>query len=245
VSIAAVSAPPAAVPPPATVPPLWRRAIAEAVGTGLLVAAIVGSGIAASRLSPGAAGLHLAVSASVTGVVLAVLIVVFLPLSGAHLNPAVTLVHWLRDHRRLAAATTAGAYLVAQVTGGVAGAMVTNLMFDLPAVAMSATTRGGAGVWAGEAVATAGLILVIGALARTGRTSAIPFAVAGWIAAAIWFTSSTSFANPAVTAGRMLTDSFTGISPASAPAFLAAQLAGAAAGAGLVRLFWPTTQEES
>lgn len=220
-------------------PARWRRLVAEAVGTGVLVTAIVGSGIAASRLSPDDTGLQLAYHAAAVGATLAVLIAVLAPVSGAHLNPAVTLVEWLRAPRGPGAATTAGCCLLAQVGGAAAGAVLANLMFALPPVAASGTARGGAGQWLGELVATAGLVLVIGGLGRAGRVAAIPPAVGAWIGAAIWFTSSASFANPAVTFGRMLTDSFTGIAPASVPAFIAAQLAGAALGAGLVAMLWP------
>jgi arsenate reductase len=222
--------------PPAA---LWRRALAEAVGTALLMTAIVGSGIAATRLTPADTGLQLAYNSATVAVALAVIIAVFAPLSGAHLNPAVTLVGWLSARRAPGAASAAGTYLAAQLTGAVAGAALGNAMYELPAVEVSATARDGAGLWLGEVVATAGLVLVIGALTRTGATRAIPLAVGGWIGAAFWFTASTSFANPAVTVGRMLTDSFAGIAPASAPWFIAAQLAGAAVGAGLVSLLWP------
>jgi arsenate reductase len=225
--------------PPAA---LWRRALAEAVGTALLMTAIVGSGIAATRLTPGDTGLQLAYNSATVAVALAVIIAVFAPLSGAHLNPAVTLVGWLSARRARGTAATAGAYLAAQFAGAVAGAALGNAMFELPAVAVSATARDGAGQWLGEVVATAGLVLVIGALTRTGATRAIPLAVGGWIGAAFWFTASTSFANPAVTVGRMLTDSFSGIAPASAPGFIAAQLAGAGIGAGLVSLLWPARE---
>lgn len=235
---------PAAAPAPAGASTAGKlpRVIAEATGTALLVAAIVGSGVAASRLSPDEPGLQLAHHAAATAVALAVLIAVFAPVSGAHFNPAVTLVEWLRTRRHPGAAATATAYLAAQLTGAAAGAVLANLMFELPAVAIAVTERTGTGVWLGELVATAGLVLVIGALSRAGRSQWIPLAVGGWIGAAIWFTASHAFANPAVTVGRMLTDSYTGIGPLSVPGFVAGQLIGAALGAGLVSLLWPTSR---
>lgn len=218
---------------------LWRRVLAEGLGTGLLVTAIVGSGVTAARLSPEHAGLQLACHSLAVGLTLAVLIAVFAPVSGAHLNPVVTLAGWLRGPGRQGAAATAATYLPAQLGGGLAGAVAANLMFDLPPVAWSGTVRTGAGVWWGEVLATGGLVLVIVALTRTGRTGAVPWAVGGWIAAACWFTASSAFANPAVTVGRMFTDSFTGIAPGSVPAFLAAQLLGGLLGAAAGSLLWP------
>ncbi|WP_239675010.1 aquaporin [Natronosporangium hydrolyticum] len=224
---------------PARQLPRWRRAFAEAVGSGLLVTAIVGSGAAASRLTPDDVGAQLAYHSIAVAIALAVLIAVFLPVSGAHLNPVVTVLAWWRERRAPGAAADAGCYLAAQFAGGSAGAVVANVMFELPTVALSSTARTGVGQWVGEVVATAGLVLVIGALSRTGRTGAIPLAVGGWIGAAIWFTASAAFANPAVTVGRVFTDSFAGIAPAAAPAFIAAQFGGALLGAALVRLWWP------
>jgi glycerol uptake facilitator-like aquaporin len=211
-------------------PSLSRRLTAEAVGTGLLVAVVVGSGIAAERLSPDDVGLQLLENSLATAAALVALILAFGAVSGAHLNPVVTLAE------RLTRGTTtreAGAYMTAQIAGACAGAMVANAMFDLPAVTFSDHVRSSGPLWLGEVVATFGLVLVILGVVRSGRSDAVAFAVAGYIGAAYWFTSSTSFANPAVTIGRTLSDTFAGIEPASAPGFIAAQIAGGAAAIGL------------
>lgn len=216
--------------------PPWRRAAAEFLGTGLLVAVVVGSGIAAQRLSPGDVGLQLMENSIATAPGLAVLILIFQPVSGAHFNPVVTFAD-----RVLGAALPAGTiaiYVVAQVAGGVGGAILANTMFDTPTV-LSTTQRATAEHLLGEVVATAGLVLLIFALARTGRAALAGPAVGAYIGAAYWFTSSTSFANPAVTIGRIFTDTFAGIAPGSAWPFLAAQLVGAAVGVGLVLLLFP------
>jgi glycerol uptake facilitator-like aquaporin len=222
-------------------PGLARRLTAEAVGTGFLVAAVVGSGIAAQRLSPNDLGLQLLENSFATGTALVALILAFGSISGAHFNPVVTLAD-----RILGGIATgeAGAYVGAQVIGGCIGAIVANLMFDLPAIEWSTHERAAGGLWFGEAVATFGLVLVILGVVRstsatTSRAAWVAVAVGGYIAAAYWFTSSTSFANPAVTVARTLTDSFAGIAPASLPAFVAAQLAGGVAAVGLARLLWP------
>jgi glycerol uptake facilitator-like aquaporin len=214
---------------------LARRATAEAVGTGFLVAVVVGSGIAAERLSPGDTGLQLLENSIATGVGLAALILALGSVSGAHFNPVVSLVD-----RAFGGLTNIelAAYLPAQVAGGCAGAVVANLMFELPAVTLSTHERSSAGLWLGEVVATLGLLLVILGVARSGRPSAAPFAVGGYIAAAYWFTSSTSFANPAVTIARTLTDTFAGIAPSSAPVFIACQLVGAGLAFALVRFLF-------
>jgi glycerol uptake facilitator-like aquaporin len=217
-------------------PPLITRAAAEALGTALLVAGVVGSGIAAKRLSPTDTGLQLLENAVATAAVLLAVIQALAPVSGAHLNPVVTLVDVVLGHRPV---REAPAYLAAQVVGAGVGATVANVMFALPAVEVSGTTRSGVPLWTGEIVATFGLVLVIFALARGGDPSRAPFAVAAYIAGAYWFTSSTSFANPAVTVGRTLTDTFSGIAPTSAPGFIVAQLVGAALAAGAVALLWP------
>lgn len=205
---------------------------AEAVGTGLLVVAVIGSGIAAERLSPGQPGLQLLVNAAATAATLVALLLALGPVSGAHLNPVISLAdHWFgRLARRDAAA-----YIGAQVIGGACGAVVANLMFELPAVELSATSRSSGGLWLAEAVATFGLVFVVFALVHGGRSSSAPYAVAGYIGGAYFFTASTSFANPALTLARTLSDTFAGIAPASAPAFVVAQLLGAALGAGAVR----------
>lgn len=212
-----------------------HRLAAEALGAGLLVAAVVGSGIMATNLTADV-GLALLINAVSTVAALGVLIWTLGPTSGAHFNPAVTLVAAAR--REMPVGEAAG-YLVAQVSGATLGVALANLMFELPAWELSQTDRSGTGVWIGEVVATAGLIWVIGALTRTGRGHLGPVLVPAWIGAAYFFTSSTSFANPAVTWGRMFTDTFTGIAPSSAPAFILAQLVGAAVGAGLTEVFNP------
>src|SRR3954447_8217278 len=199
---------------------LARRASAEAVGTALLVAIVVGSGIAAQRLSPHDVGLQLLENSTATGAGLVALILAFGSVSGAHLNPVVSLAD--RVLGGLSSAETA-VYVVAQIIGGCIGAMVANLMFDLPAVTWSTRSRSSGVLWLGEIVATFGLLIVILGVVRAGRADVAPFAVGGYIAAAYWFTSSTSFANPAVTIGRTLTDTFAGIRPSSVPAFIVAQ----------------------
>jgi glycerol uptake facilitator-like aquaporin len=215
---------------------LLRRASAEAVGTALLVATVVGSGIAAQRLSPGDTGLQLFENAIATGAVLVALILALGPISGAHFNPVVTLAD-----RVLGGMSTAEAvvYAVAQVAGACVGAIVANLMFELPAITISTHDRSGSGVLFGEVVATFGLLLVILGVTRSGRAHTAAFAVGGYITAAYWFTSSTSFANPAVTVARTLSDTFAGIAPASVPLFVLMQVFGALVAFGLVRLFYP------
>ena len=213
-----------------------RRLLAELLGTGLLVAVVVGSGIAAQRLSPGDIGLQLLENSTATGAGLVALILAFGSVSGAHFNPVVTLADLLLGGM----SSRDGIWYVAvQMIGACAGAMVANLMFDLPAVTVSTHLRSSSGLWLGEVVATFGLLTVILGLTRTGRTSAAPYAVGAYIAAAYWFTSSTSFANPAVTVGRTLTNTFAGIAPSSVPAFVTAQIVGAVLGIGVARLLHP------
>jgi len=218
-----------------------RKATAEAVGTAFLVAVVVGSGIFAQRLSPGDAGLQLLENSIATGAGLIALILAFGAVSGAHFNPVVSLAD-----RVLGGLTTSefAAYVLAQIVGGCAGAVIANVMFDLPAVTLSTHARSSGGLWLGELVATFGLLTVILGVVRSGRTSAAPFAVGGYIAAAYWFTSSTSFANPAVTVARTLTDTFAGIKPSSAPAFIVAQVAGGAVAVGLARFLHPDLPAE-
>ena len=201
-----------------------RRAAAEAVGTALLLAAIVGSGIMAERLSGGNIGLALLANAVATGGALVAVIFAFGPISGAHLNPVVTLADaWQRG----IAWGDVPAYVGAQVAGAIVGVGTANLMFGLPLFSASQHARTGGPLWLGEFVATFGLVAVIWGCAR-GNSAATPFAVAAFIVGAYWFTSSTSFANPAVTIARSLSDTFAGIRPVDAPPFIAAELAGAA-----------------
>jgi arsenate reductase len=207
---------------------LARRASAECAGTGLLVAAVVGSGIAATRLSPQDVGLQLLENALATALALGALILTFGPVSGAHFNPIVSMVDWWSGRRTGTGLTGPDlcVYVVAQCSGAVGGAILADLMFGLPAVTWSRTHRGGPPLWLAEIVATAALVLLIFALARSGRAAVAPAAVGAYIGAAYWFTSSTSFANPAVTIGRTFTDTFAGIAPSSAPGYLVAQLLG-------------------
>jgi glycerol uptake facilitator-like aquaporin len=217
--------------------PLTRRLMAEGVGTGFLLVAVVGSGIMAQRLSAGEVGLQLLESAFATGAALVAIIFVVGPVSGAHLNPVVTAVD--RLFGGLASGREAVAYIGAQLVGGAAGTVVANLMFDRAAIEWSTKVRSAPGLWIGEVVATFGLLLVVFGVARSGRGTIAPFAVGGYIAGAYWFTSSTCFANPAGTLARMLTDSFAGIAPGSAPAFVAFELVGAALAAGAIRMLYP------
>lgn len=222
-------------------PTLGRRLLAEFLGTALLVAIVIGSGIAAQRLSPDDTGLQLLQNSLTTVLGLGVLILVLGPVSGAHFNPVVSAVDWLLGRRSGAGlpGRDVAAYTGAQILGGIAGAVLANLMFELSAVSISTKGRSGFGLWLGEIVATAGLIVTIWALARTGRAGLSAAAVASWIGAAYWFTSSTSFANPAVTVARMFSDSFAGIAPASVAAFVVAQILGAALGAAVVVTLYP------
>jgi arsenate reductase len=221
-------------------PPLVRRLFAEFLGTGLLVTVVVGSGIAAERLSSDA-GVQLLENALVTAAGLAVLILVFGPVSGAHFNPVVSLADWLLGHRHGTGlkAVEVMAYAVAQTSGAIAGAVLANVMFDASAVSWATHHRSGVHLWLGEVVATAGLLLVIIALLRSKRVAQVPWAVGAYIGAAYWFTSSTSFANPAVTVGRSFSDSFAGIAPISVPGFVVAQLIGGAVGLALIRVLYP------
>jgi glycerol uptake facilitator-like aquaporin len=218
--------------------PLGARAFGEGLGTAMLVTTVVGSGIAAQQLSSDV-GLQLLENSTATALALVALIFTFGPVSGAHLNPAVTLAELLGakiDGR------TAGAYVAAQIVGGCLGTVAANVMFELPAIDWSSTDRAtGAHVFA-EVLATFGLLTVIFGVVHSGRDAAIPIAVAGYIGAAYWFTSSTSFANPAVTIARTLSDSFAGIAPASAPVFIAAQLTGALAAVGAARILFPAPE---
>ncbi len=218
-------------------PDLARRTVAEAIGTALLVMAVIGSGIAASRLSPGDVGLQLFENAVATAGALVAIILALGPVSGAHLNPVVTLAD-----RVFGGVTNveAAVYCVAQVIGGAVGAIVANLMFSLPAAEWSTHARSSGGLWLSEVVATFGLLLVIFGVVRSGRATVVPFAVGAYIGGAYFFTSSTSFANPAVTLARTLSDTFAGIDPSSVLAFIAAQFVGAGLAMGLGRFVYPT-----
>ena len=220
---------------------LLRKAFAELLGTLLLVATVVGSGIAASRLSPDDVGLQLLENALVTGAVLVALILALGPVSAAF-NPVVTLVE-----RALGAVTTAQAAVLvaAQVVGACLGSVLANLMFELPAVELSATERSAGSLWLAEVVATFGLVVVVFGVVRSGRGVHVAYAVGGYITAAYFFTSSTSFANPAVTVGRTLSDTFAGIAPASVLPFVLAQLAGGALAYGAVRLLYPDAADRA
>lgn len=220
---------------------LPRRALAEFLGTAFLVAVVIGSGIMAVRLSPHDVGLQLLENAIATAFGLTALILAFGSVSGAHFNPVVSLVDWRLGGLR---PRELGAYAGAQVAGACVGAMVANLMFDLPAVDWSTKVRSGSGIWLAEVVATVGLLLVIVGSNRENVRST-PFAVGAYIGAAYFFTSSTSFANPAVTVGRMLSDTFAGIAPRSAPAFVVAQLVGAVLGYALIRALFPTADPDA
>lgn len=210
---------------------LPRRLAAEALGTLLLVAVVVGSGIMGERLAAGNDAVALLGNTLATAAALVVLIVIFGPISGAHFNPAVSIAMAAGRELRWGAAA---AYMLCQVAGGIAGTLLAHAMFELPLVTASTHVRTGAGVWLGEFVATFGLLATIMLCSRL-RAAVLPFAVALWITAGYWFTSSTSFANPAVTIARSLTDSFSGIRPVDAPGFILAQFAGALAAVAFCR----------
>jgi arsenate reductase len=219
---------------------LWRRAVAELVGTALLVTVVVGSGIMAAALSPDR-GIALLANSVATAFGLSVIILMVGPVSGAHLNPVVSLADWWLGRRERAGLTLSevGVYALAQVIGAVVGAVLANVMFDLSPVSWSQTVRDRPHLWVGEVVATAGLLLLVFALARTGRAATAAPAVGAYIGAAYWFTSSTSFANPAVTVGRAFTDTFAGIAPSSVPGFVVAQLVGLVVGVVLLGVLYP------
>lgn len=210
---------------------IGRRAVAEGIGSALLLAAIVGSGIMAERLAGGNLALALLANSLATGGALLALILTLAPISGAHLNPAVTMAAAITGQMR---ARDAAPYIAAQLAGAVLGVWLAHLMFELPILELSGRQRNGLGQWVGEFTATFGLIAVI----ESGRrcfAAALPAAVAAYIVGAYWFTSSTSFANPAVTLARALSDTFAGIGPGNVPAFMAAQLAGGAAAVTVFR----------
>lgn len=210
-----------------------RPFVAEALGTCLLVATVVGSGVMAQELAPEQVLLQLLCNAFATVAVLGVLIAMLAPISGAHFNPAITVADAIRGGTRW---PTACGYIAVQIAGCCAGTVLAHAMFGQRLVQWTGQVRDGAGVWLGEVVATAGLVLVIIVLVQTRRASLVAAAVPAWILAAYFFTSSTSFANPAVTIGRALTGSFAGIAPASVPAFVIAEFMGAAVAIGLARV---------
>ena len=221
---------------------LARQAVAEFVGTALLLAAIVGSGIASQRLSPGQVGLELLENSIATAGALVAIILAVGPVSGAHLNPVITIADRILSGL---GNRTAVVYVIAQLTGAVAGVMAANVMFGLAAVDVSTKARSGGGLWLGEVVATLGLVLVVFGVVRSRRPGVAPFAVGAYIASAHWFTSSTSFANPAVDLARMLSNTFAGIAPASVPAFVAAQLLGGGTAVLLVGFLYPSVRAQA
>ena len=219
--------------------PLPRRLLAEFIGSAFLLIAVVGSGIMASRLSSGDVGLQLLENAAATGAALIALILMFGGLSGAHFNPIVTVVDRLFgtiDNR------SAALYVVVQTAGACVGVMLANLMFELPAVNISTKVRSSGGLWLSEVIATLGLLLVIHGCVRSGRADVVAFAVGLWIGGAYFFTSSTSFANPAVTIARTLSDTFTGIEPSSAPMFIVMQLLGCVIAFVVIRFLYPNSK---
>jgi glycerol uptake facilitator-like aquaporin len=220
-------------------PSLARRIFSEWLGTAFLLAAVVGSGIMAQKLAGGNIALALLCNTIPTGAILVVLILIFGPLSGAHFNPVVTLAFALRGEVAWVIAAT---YVLAQIVGGMVGVWAAHLMFELPVWQFSLTERAGTGQWLAEFVATFGLLLTIfGCAART--PSAIPYAVGLYITSAYWFTASTSFANPAVTIARSLSDTFAGIAPAGVLAFIVAQLAGAVVAVAVARWLWQSAKD--
>lgn len=216
-----------------------RKFVSEGLGTALLLAVVIGSGIMAARLSGGNIAIALLANALATGAGLVVLILLFGPISGAHFNPVVSLVLMLRGEMQ---AREVPMYLAAQLLGAIGGACIAHLMFDLPVLQTSTTIRDGTGQWFAEGVATFGLILVVIGCARQSP-QAVPYAVGLYITAAYWFTASTSFANPAVTLGRVFTDTFAGIAPQSAPEFMVAQLLGGLLAYHVAELLWPRVAE--
>ena len=215
---------------------LWRRLLAEFLGSGLLAAIVIGSGIAAETLSPGNVGLQLLENAAVTATGLFAIILMFGPISGGHFNPVVSFVDAGFGGLRW---REAGAYLPAQVAGCIGGAWLANAMFSRALFEVSTKQRASGPHWLSEAVATIGLLLVIFALARSGRRHLAPAAVGAYIGAAYFFTSSTSFANPAITVGRMFSNTFAGIAPSSVPSFISAQIIGGVLAIGLIKLLYP------
>lgn len=227
--------------PQITQPTLIARLTAEAVGTALLVATVVGSGIMAQRLSPDDVGLQLLENAAATVGALIALILALGPVSGAHFNPVVSMV--TRLFGGLSTRDTI-LYSLVQIAGGCIGAMIANVMFELDVVNLSTKDRSSGALWFSEVIATIGLVLIIFCIVRSGRASAVPYAVGVWIGGAYWFTSSTSFANPAVDFARSLSDSFAGIKPSSIPGFLIAQIVGGLLAFVLVKILYPVARDE-
>jgi arsenate reductase len=211
------------------------------VGTALLVATVVGSGIMAQRLSPDDVGLQLLENAAATVGALIALILALGPVSGAHFNPVVSMV--TRLFGGLSTRDTI-LYSLVQIAGGCIGAMIANVMFELDVVNLSTKDRSSGALWFSEVIATIGLVLIIFCIVRSGRASAVPYAVGVWIGGAYWFTSSTSFANPAVDFARSLSDSFAGIKPSSIPGFLIAQIVGGLLAYVLVKVLYPVARDE-
>ncbi len=216
---------------------LARRAVAEALGTALLIVAVIGSGIMATRLTDDVA-IQLLANSIATGGALVALILMFASVSGAHFNPAVSITAGLLGDMRWRDVVV---FAVAQTAGGCLGAIAANVMFELDAVNLSQHHRSSGALWFSEALATFGLLLVINGIVRSGRASVVAFAVAAWITGAYWFTSSTSFANPAVTVARTLSDTLAGIAPASAPMFIVMQLVAVALAVPVIKLVWPVS----
>ncbi|HMH58400.1 MAG TPA: MIP/aquaporin family protein [Galbitalea sp.] len=237
-----------AVTPEAVIPgrvahaPLWRRVLAELIGTALLALAVVGSGIAAQHLAGGNSGEELGINAAVTAFALFVIIVVLAPVSGAHLNPVISLVDFVLGRRRWRDVVT---YIPAQVVGCIAGTILANVLFAMPAISVSSNNRLSWPHLLSEVVATAGLVLVVFALARSGRERFVAAAVGAYIGAAYFFASSTSFANPAITVGRMFTNSFSGIAPTAGLGFVIAQLVGGTLGLVVVAALFPASRPRS
>jgi len=221
-------------------PLLARQALAEFLGSAGLVAVVIGSGIAAQRLSPADTGLQLLENALVTGAGLAALILAFGPASGGHFNPVVSLADRVFGGITNSQLVT---YLAAQLAGGVLGAVLANLMFSLDAVSISTHHRSSGGLWLSEALATFGLVVLIFGLVRSRRVAVAPFAVGAYITAAYWWSSSTSFANPMIDVARMLSNSFAGIAPSSVPMFVVMQLVGGAVAVVVVQVLYPTASE--
>ncbi len=215
---------------------LARQLLAETLGTAFLIIAVIGSGIMAQRLSPNDVGLQLLENAAATAGALIGLILMLGPVSGAHFNPAVTLS--FRYFGQQTNTETAG-FIGAQIIGGCIGTVLANVMFELPAIHLSTKVRSSGSLWLSEVIATLGLLLLIHGIVRSGRSTAVPYAVGAWIGGAYWFTSSTSFANPAVTIARTLSNTFAGIKPSSAPMFIVMQLLGLVVGIGFIKILYP------